>query len=57
MYQEYISHQGAHNLASYKYQSAPYTLIDKAMKPFWNFTASLVPRVTFLLKSQFLQIF
>ena len=46
MYPNYLSEADFKNLQTYSYQSAPYTWLDKKMKPFWVLVASCVPRVS-----------
>ena len=42
---EYITKEGLEQLSKWKYVSGPYTPLDNAMQPFWNWFVTLIPIV------------
>ena len=48
---EYITKEGLEQLSRWKYVSGPYTPLDNAMQPFWNWFVTLIPKVRQIAQS------
>ena len=43
---QFIDKKGIQCLKDYKYKGSDYTVLDKAMQPWWEFFVSLIPLVS-----------
>lgn len=42
---KYLNEKDLENIKNHKYQTTGYSKLDNLMNPWWNFCASLIPRV------------
>jgi len=43
---EFINKRGIECLKNYKYKGSDYTILDKALQPWWNYFVELIPLVS-----------